>query len=488
MSISSLAQHRPFPLRGVLVGRKYQIGAVIGSGGVGTVYRATHVWTEREVAVKVLDPTLPHFEHVRAAFLTEARATVQLEHPNVVDVLDMGEDGPEITYMVMELLQGPTLRDVLLERGSLSEQETLHILLPLIDALEMAHDLGIVHRDFKPENIILSVDAHGRVTPKLLDFGIAQILRDYGSSAAGAEEPVVGTPRYMSPEQARHQRELIGPHTDVWGVGVVWYECLTGRSPFERSDDTKTLYAVCEAPIDFEGVPESHLPLLQEALQRSSDQRIATLSELRARMHRHGITPDAETADLARRPSSIDSVLRESYVRETLPGTEANARLPTHSQAGTVKPAQRRQPPVSRRGMTAFEIALCLLIALLAWWTAARHGTDSPTAEVPATQDSMLLEAEPDLPPRPADSGTPTRQHGAVGAPAAPAPDSIETPAPPTDRELAERLETPAAPAPESAEPVETQAAPGPAPAGRKPHAARKSAKYQRPPDLVTEW
>lgn len=476
MSMSSIAHRRPFPLRGVLVGRKYQIGPVIGSGGVGTVYRATHAWTEREVAVKVLDPTLPHFEHVRAAFLTEARATVQLEHPNVVDVLDMGEDGAETTYMVMELLHGPTLRDVLLERGSLSVEETLYILMPLIDALEKAHDLGIVHRDFKPENIILSVDTHGNVTPKLLDFGVAQILQDRGSGAAGSEEPVVGTPQYMSPEQARHQRELIGPHTDVWGVGVVWYECLTGRSPFERGDDTETLHAVCEAPIDFEGVPESHIPLLQDALQRSPDQRIATLSELRARMDAHGITSDEETAGLARRSSPIDPVVRESYVRETLPGTNANARLPTHSQAGAVELAQRRQPPVSRRGMTAFEIALCLLVALGAWWTASRSGTDSPATEAPATGDSVIVEAEPELPPWPAESLTPTRQHGAVDAPAAPAPD------------LADSIDTPAPSAPESAEPVETPAAARPAPGGRKPRAARKSAKYQRPPDLVTEW
>ena len=103
----------------------------------------------------MLDPTLPHFERLREGFLREARATVQLNHPNVVDVLDMGEDGRDIAYLVMELLRGPTLRDVLLEQGHLGEEDTLAILLPLVDALERAHELGVVHRDFKPENIML---------------------------------------------------------------------------------------------------------------------------------------------------------------------------------------------------------------------------------------------------------------------------------------------------------------------------------------------
>jgi len=145
-----------------VIGGKYRLGPVIGSGGVAAVYRATHLWTEREVAVKLLDPTLPHFELLRQGFLREARATVQLDHPNVVEVLDMGEDNWETVYLVMELLEGPTLRDVLLECGQLSEEYTLSILLPLVDALEKAHQLGIVHRDFKPENIMLSLDDFGQ--------------------------------------------------------------------------------------------------------------------------------------------------------------------------------------------------------------------------------------------------------------------------------------------------------------------------------------
>jgi len=157
----------------ILIGGKYRLGPIIGTGGIATVHRATHVWTEREVAVKLLDPTLPYFDQLRTGFLREARTTVQLNHPNVVDVLDMGEDDWETAYLVMELLDGPTLRDVLLERGKLGKEDTLAILLPLLDALEKAHELGIVHRDFKPENVMLTLDAYGLVSPKLLDFGEA---------------------------------------------------------------------------------------------------------------------------------------------------------------------------------------------------------------------------------------------------------------------------------------------------------------------------
>ncbi|MGB5220612.1 MAG: serine/threonine-protein kinase, partial [Polyangiales bacterium] len=230
-----MSTSQPLPPQAPIVGGKYRLGAVIGSGGVGTVYRATHLWTEREVAVKVLDSSLPHFDQLRDAFLMEARATVQLQHPNVVEVLDMGEDDTGIPYMVMELLDGPTLRDVLVEQGRLSPEDTANILVPMIDALQKAHELGIVHKDFKPENIILSIDASEFMTPKLLDFGVAQLLRDaHPRGLEAPDEVIVGTPQYMSPEQARDERDLIGPQTDVWGVGVVWYECLTGRSPFDR--------------------------------------------------------------------------------------------------------------------------------------------------------------------------------------------------------------------------------------------------------------
>jgi len=387
-----------------MVGGKYRLGAVIGSGGVGTVYRATHLWTEREVAVKVLDASLPHFEQLRDAFLMEARATVQLQHPNVVEVLDMGEDATGIPYMVMELLDGPTLRDVLVEQGRLSPEDTANILVPLIDALQKAHELGIVHKDFKPENIILSIDTSEFMTPKLLDFGVAQILRDVrprGFEAPGevADEVIVGTPQYMSPEQARDERDLIGPQTDVWGVGVVWYECLTGRSPFDRDTPLEVLNAVCEAPIDFSELPESQVSLLQHALERSTRRRTQGLSELLAQIERSGLLAGATSDDRMARSSHPPTGERPSYARRTLQGVGASGPRPVQFDSELLT-----LPRNSNQKAMLGGLALAVVVGLAAWWTIDESGSpEEPPVFAAPTADATRAEAWEVILPEPRD-------------------------------------------------------------------------------------
>ncbi|MFZ1864524.1 MAG: protein kinase [Polyangiales bacterium] len=375
--------------RGGLIGGKYRLGPVIGSGGVATVYRATHIWTEREVAVKVLDPCLPHFERLREAFLREARATVQLDHPNVVEVLDMGEDDWATAYMVIELLQGPTLRDVLLDRGRLSETETLSILLPLIDALEKAHELGIVHRDFKPENIMLVQDASGIVIPKLLDFGVAEILRSTRSEIIrNRQDIIMGTPEYMSPEQARDQRELIGPHTDVWGVGVVWYECLTGRAPFDGDTSIQVLEAVCESTIDFGELPDLYVALFRDVLNRSTDLRIGSLSELKRRLGEMGIklpsVPPPDPAVSSWTPAAPD----KTGMQRTLAGMGPQELLAPSPSPIRVDSELLKVPFQSQRKLAFAGIGFAVVVALAAWWSVRDSG--QPTAPVPEPIDPTL--------------------------------------------------------------------------------------------------
>ncbi|NNE17807.1 MAG: serine/threonine protein kinase [Myxococcales bacterium] len=373
-----------------LVGEKYRLGPVIGTGGIATVYRATHIWTEREVAVKVLDPTLPHFEQLRAGFLREARATVQLNHPNVVDVLDMGEDDWNTAYLVMELIHGPTLRDLLLEHGKLSEEETLAILLPLIDALEKAHELGIVHRDFKPENIMLALNPEGAATPKLLDFGTAEILRNAQTRSLSMTRGVImGTPQYMSPEQARDQRELIGPQTDVWGAGVVWYECLTGHAPFDGESPLDVLHAVCEAPIDLDALPEAYVPLLRDALHRSPALRISSLSELKTRVERMGIARDF----ISTAPASLSSFPAPSgedrITQQTLAGLGPNEFQPRSATGARLDSELIRLPLRSNRKLFLVGLGLLMLLALSAWWSVREplQGPEQHTGAVTAERD-----------------------------------------------------------------------------------------------------
>ncbi len=206
----------------------YKLDRLIGEGGMGVVFEATHAALETRVAIKLLHPHLTRDENTATRFEREARAAAKIRHPNVVRILDFvkAEDGA--ACIVMDLLMGESLTERL-RRAPLPPDEASEMLLPIMDAIGHMHDKGIVHRDLKPDNIYLSREA-GRIVPKLLDFGIAKVIDD--SSHVTRTGMVVGTPAYMSPEQARGSKE-IGPGVDIWAMGIVWFECIAGRTPFD---------------------------------------------------------------------------------------------------------------------------------------------------------------------------------------------------------------------------------------------------------------
>lgn len=526
-----ISQSLGFPMVGLdplirqdsLIGGKYRLGPVIGAGGVAAVYRATHLWTEREVAVKLLDPTLPHFERLRERFLREARATVQLAHPNIVEVLDMGEDNWETAYLVMELLEGPTLRDVLMEHRTLSEEDTLAILLPLVDALEQAHQRGIVHRDFKPENIMVTRDAYGKMSPKLLDFGVAEILEDKRTGELTNNGNVImGTPHYMSPEQARDESHLIGPHTDVWGVGVVWYECLTGRPPFDGDSAVEVLTAVCESPIDFEGVPDAYVPLLRDALGKTPDVRIASLSDFKARIENMGIL----TSSLPPAPASLSSSPPPKVPSKTNPTLSGLGpeELFSAERVSIAADAELATVPVrSHRNAVLGGLALAIAVALSAWWTVRDFGQGSESLLKPAIAEQEAVQEfeEPDtaqsesldevgaglvqeLTEEPVAKITAEPMEEAIAAPvaelaAATEEELTDEPTGSTTLEevAAEPVEeaTPepvaeviAKPEPESAKPATSTPGRKATPRRWKRRSTSKDSEGGTPPELVTEW
>ncbi|MBC7172291.1 MAG: serine/threonine protein kinase, partial [Polyangiaceae bacterium] len=251
---------------GLRIAEKYLLDAIIGRGGMGVVYRGQHVWTGRPVAVKVMGPEFAEDELMAKRFLREARSAAALTHANVVDVLDMGRDVDGSVYLVLEHLEGHSLGDRLDEVGVLGPEETLAILFPIIDALTEAHAKGIVHRDIKPDNIFLSIDPKGSVVPKLLDFGVAKLLRSR-SSAATRTGTVLGTPHYMSPEQARGSTD-VGPPSDVWALGVVMYQCLSGKLLYDTAELLTTLSAIASAPDPSLDMLRVH-PAIRRALERA---------------------------------------------------------------------------------------------------------------------------------------------------------------------------------------------------------------------------
>ncbi len=234
---------------GARLGR-YEVVRRIGRGGFGTVYEATHRELRKRVAVKVLHREFALHPTVRARFTREAVAASGLRHPHVVDVTDVGVSEGQ-PYIVMEFLEGETLRERCAREGALPVTDALDLLLPVFDAIAAAHEQGVVHRDLKPDNVFLArAGLHGAEVPKLLDFGIVKMRGDAPDrkgtlTGSGA---LLGTPAYMSPEQAQNLRE-VDARSDQFSLGAIVYECVTGRRAFEGEGMIDILHRVAVEPV-----------------------------------------------------------------------------------------------------------------------------------------------------------------------------------------------------------------------------------------------
>lgn len=209
---------------------RYEIGALLASGGMGHVYRARRVLLDDEVAIKVINAGGEDAADLRERFMRESRACAQLRHPNIVSILDfaIGPDGQP--YLVMEYLNGPSLRDEIAAQGTIEVGRIQEIVAPLCAALQLAHDRQIVHRDLKPANIVSHRFESGEVVHKVIDFGLANV-KAAADSRLTRQDQFMGTILYASPEQLQGQ-DLDG-RTDVYSLGVVVFEMLTGRPPFQ---------------------------------------------------------------------------------------------------------------------------------------------------------------------------------------------------------------------------------------------------------------
>jgi serine/threonine protein kinase len=364
-----------------LIGDRYRLDEAIGRGGMGTVWRGHDEVLGRPVAIKEVrfPPELGEQEQadLRQRTLREARATASLSHPNVVTTYDVvEEDG--LPYIVMELLDARSLSDILREDGPLPPHRVAQIGLEMLGALEVSHRMGVVHRDVKPGNVLMSKDGRAILT----DFGIATMAGDPALTSTGV---VLGSPAYMSPERARGLKP--GPEADLWSLGATLYSAAEGRPPYDGDNALGTLTSVVSDPVEPPRVggplAEAILGLLaKEPAERMSIPQTRTLLE-KAAVDRSGIAPATTVAAAA----DLDRASRT----EALPVAAAAPPPPADVAPPPLWRDVDDPPPSGRPRSSAWVgIALLAVLAVLAGlgWAAMRDDPTGTPAADPTTSQS----------------------------------------------------------------------------------------------------
>lgn len=342
-----------------MLGGRYQLLRRIGAGGMGAVFVAHDTVLERDVAVKVLHRHLEGDAGSGERFRREARAVAALSHPNIVPVFDGGADHGS-PFMVMELVHGASLRQMLVTEVRLDPGTVAHLLRGILDALEHAHGHGVVHRDLKPENVL--VTEQGVV--KVADFGLARAFSDPGASDDGA---LVGTPQYLAPE--RVLGEGADPRSDLYGAGILAYELLTGRVPFEGD----TPYAIAHRHV-VDRVPP---PSAQAGVEPELDSWVGRLTA-RNRAHRPATAAEARDELMALRTAPTSQVDVGTLVTRA---ASRAAETPATAVTSPLETSPHPTEPIGASRGVRWVLGAILAIAVLGWggWTLA----PAPTTTVP---------------------------------------------------------------------------------------------------------
>ncbi|HEX5747214.1 MAG TPA: serine/threonine-protein kinase [Archangium sp.] len=411
------------PLTGLKVG-EYELRQRIGVGGMGLVYEGIQPLIGKRVAVKVLRPELAAAEEQVARLLAEARAVNAIRHRGIVDIFGFGQVPDGRQYIIMEYLEGVALDAHLTEKGRLPVYEALDILDEVLSALGAAHGAGVVHRDLKPSNIFLVKQPDGSRYVKLLDFGLAKMGLPTGRTAQTRTDMVVGTPEYMAPEQARGQP--VGPMTDLYALGVVAFEMVTGRLPFTGTSPVDLLMKHVDArpPRPSEFLPELPAALdafILQMLTKDPEARPGSAEQLRRQLQRLRDTLAQQAQAHHARPTAS-----EHPPREATPEALAPAGPVTPEPGPAPEPVKPQPPPpeVTRdTGGNASSRRLLLgvgalaLVAVGGGLVLAVRGGETPPNPPPAV--AIAPPEQPAKPPQrpvveaPPDAGPP-RQTAAV--------------------------------------------------------------------------
>jgi serine/threonine protein kinase len=336
---------------GSVLAEKYRLDSVLGVGAMGAVWQATNLLLDARVAIKLAHAELAGGSF-RARLQLEARAAAAFVHPGIVRVFDVGETDAGDPFIVMELLQGATLAQMT-SQGRLSAQRAVQIVLPIVDALAAMHARGVVHRDMKPDNLLVALEDQ-RVQPKILDFGIAISNDPHGAPLAINDGGVlVGSLEYMSPEQAEASED-IDHRTDIWSICVVLYEAIAGEMPFDASEAMLLLRAIImddPLPLTDRGVADEQLwDIVRVGLKKDRESRHASMSALGKKLARwlldRGVHEDICGTSLQSKWFASDEPI--------LGGVNALPRAPYHAEAAesvrTTPPRARSSRGPARRG------------------------------------------------------------------------------------------------------------------------------------------
>jgi serine/threonine protein kinase len=361
-------QELPLAL-GQVVANKYRVDRVIGRGGMGVVFAATDTTLDRRVAMKVLARGAAENADAVERFLREGRAAVKLTSDHVTRVFEVGRDGG-VPFMVMEYLDGRDLAAELERRGPLPVADALGYVLQACEAIAEAHALGIVHRDLKPDNLFLAIRPGGRVAVKVLDFGISKVVLDDDRTSLTSTGASLGTPLYMAPEQMRSSRD-VDARADVWALGVILYELLTGRPPFLSQSVTELAIVVASDPAQSPRLLRPDLPeglesVILRCLEKAPGARYPTVDALVKDLEvfaSGAIAPRVRVSDGGPSgPPSAEELAETQFAAGS--GTNPAARVRTDVSWGTTGRAGAELRRRSRR--TKLVVASLLVASALA--------------------------------------------------------------------------------------------------------------------------
>jgi serine/threonine protein kinase len=415
-------------LIGTLLAGKYRIDSLLNEGGMGSVYKGTHVMMDKTVAVKVLRPSLAADEKIVARFSREARAASRISHPNAISVTDIGEDENGIVFLVMEYLSGQTLKQLIRDEGPLPLPRIVEITRQIGDALAAAHAQGVVHRDLKSDNIMLLDTTTVGDHAKVLDFGIAKINEPDGEFDGGLTAPnlVIGTPQYMSPEQCSQDSE-IDHRSDIYSLGVILYEMLVGHVPFSGDSATMVMMKHLQEPVpsvleERNDVPPPISRVVARAMAKVPGNRYQTIPELIEDLTiASGMIVPVPAAPLPNTASTTADTPAVSADQDEV--TVVRPRQQAPAQVVPQYPSGQRRAPVTvpvqpvaaaSSGFNPWKVLVPSAVALLVVFAAIYAFTRDSTPASPNTnQPTQTLAADPNSQPvQPAQPATGKAEEG----------------------------------------------------------------------------